>query len=33
LGQLFCDGSAREIVAMLLDECAAVGRRRACYAQ
>ena len=23
LGQLFCDGSAREIVAMLLDECAA----------
>ena len=25
LGQLFCDGSARQIVAMLLDECAAVG--------
>ena len=25
LGQLFCDGSARAIVAMLLDECAAVG--------
>jgi predicted Rossmann fold flavoprotein len=25
LGQLFCDGSAREIVAMLLAECAAVG--------
>ncbi len=25
LGQLFCDGSARSIVAMLLDECAAVG--------
>ena len=25
LGQLFCDGSAREIVKMLLDECAAVG--------
>jgi predicted Rossmann fold flavoprotein len=24
-GQLFCDGSAREIVAMLLAECAAVG--------
>jgi predicted Rossmann fold flavoprotein len=24
LGQLFCDGSARAIVAMLLDECAAV---------
>jgi len=24
LGQLFCDGSSREIVAMLLDECAAV---------
>jgi predicted Rossmann fold flavoprotein len=33
LGQLFCDGSARQIVAMLLDECArggvevALGRR------
>jgi predicted Rossmann fold flavoprotein len=25
LGQLFCNGSAREIVAMLLAECAAVG--------
>ena len=25
LGQLFCDGSARQIVAMLLDECAASG--------
>ena len=25
LGQLFCDGSARQIVAMLLVECAAVG--------
>jgi predicted Rossmann fold flavoprotein len=25
LGQLFCDGSARDIVAMLLAECAAVG--------
>jgi len=25
LGQLFCDGSARQIVAMLLDECAATG--------
>lgn len=25
LGQLFCDGSAREIVAMLLAECSAVG--------
>src|SRR6201747_2107121 len=25
LGQLFCDGSAREIVAMLLAECAASG--------
>ena len=24
-GQLFCDGSARQIVAMLLDECAAAG--------
>jgi len=23
LGQLFCDGSARQIVAMLMDECAA----------
>jgi predicted Rossmann fold flavoprotein len=25
LGQLFCDGSARQIVAMLLTECSAVG--------
>jgi len=25
LGQLFCDGSARQIVALLLDECAAGG--------
>lgn len=25
LGQLFCDGSARQIVRMLLDECAAAG--------
>ncbi len=25
LGQLFCDGSARQIVAMLLAECAAAG--------
>ena len=25
LGQLFCDGSARQIVAMLLDECAAAS--------
>jgi predicted Rossmann fold flavoprotein len=25
LGQLFCDGSARQIVAMLVDECAAAG--------
>ena len=25
LGQLFCDGSARQIVAMLLQECAAAG--------
>lgn len=25
LGQLFCDGSARQIVAMMLDECAAAG--------
>lgn len=27
LGQLFCDGSAKQIVAMLLAECAAVGAR------
>src|SRR5436309_7968544 len=25
LGQLFCDGSARQVVAMLLAECASVG--------
>ena len=25
LGQLFCDGSSKQIVAMLLDECAAGG--------
>ncbi|MCV6605955.1 MAG: NAD(P)/FAD-dependent oxidoreductase [Porticoccaceae bacterium] len=25
LGQLFCDGSAKQIVALLLDECAAAG--------
>ncbi|MCJ8191121.1 NAD(P)/FAD-dependent oxidoreductase [Sphingomicrobium aestuariivivum] len=25
LGQLFCDGSAKQIVAMLMDECAAAG--------
>ena len=25
LGQLFCDGSARQIVALLVDECAAAG--------
>ncbi len=25
LGQLFCDGSAKQIVAMLVDECAAAG--------
>ena len=30
LGQLFCDGSARQIVAMLLDECAAGGVEVAC---
>jgi predicted Rossmann fold flavoprotein len=30
LGQLFCDGSARQIVAMLLDECAAGGVEIAC---
>ena len=27
LGQLFCDGSSKQIVAMLLDECAAGGGR------
>ena len=25
LGQLFCDGSAKQVVAMLLAECAAAG--------
>jgi predicted Rossmann fold flavoprotein len=30
LGQLFCDGSARQIVAMLLDECARGGVTIAC---
>ncbi len=29
LGQLFCDGSARQIVALLVDECDAAGGRRA----
>ncbi len=29
LGQLFCDGSAREMLAMLLAECAAAGAGRA----
>jgi len=32
LGQLFCDGSARQIVAMLLDECARGGVEVACDA-
>ena len=32
LGQLFCDGSARQIVAMLLDECAAGGVEVSCGA-
>ena len=32
LGQLFCDGSARQIVAMLLDECAAGGAVIRCNA-
>ncbi len=32
LGQLFCDGSARQIVAMLMDECAAGGVEVACGA-
>ena len=30
LGQLFCDGSARQILAMLLEECAAGGVELAC---
>ena len=30
LGQLFCDGSARQIVALLLDECAKGGVEVAC---
>jgi len=32
LGQLFCDGSARQIVAMLMAECAAGGVDLACHA-
>jgi predicted Rossmann fold flavoprotein len=32
LGQLFCDGSARQIVALLLDECARGGVDIACNA-
>jgi predicted Rossmann fold flavoprotein len=32
LGQLFCDGSARQIVAMLLDECAKGGVEIRCNA-
>ena len=32
LGQLFCDGSAKAIVAMLMDECAAGGVEVACGA-
>ena len=32
LGQLFCDGSARQIVAMLIDECDAGGVEIACGA-
>ncbi len=32
LGQLFCDGSARQIVAMLLDECARGGVEVTCHA-
>jgi predicted Rossmann fold flavoprotein len=32
LGQLFCDGSARQIVAMLLDECASGGVNISCGA-
>ncbi|MBA3053886.1 MAG: NAD(P)/FAD-dependent oxidoreductase [Sphingomonadales bacterium] len=32
LGQLFCDGSARQIVAMLLDECALGGVEVSCGA-
>jgi hypothetical protein len=30
LGQLFCDGSAKQVVAMLLDECAKGGVELAC---
>ena len=33
LGQLFCDGSARQIVAMLIDECARGGVDIRCNAQ
>ncbi len=32
LGQLFCDGSARQIVAMMLDECASGGVELRCNA-
>jgi predicted Rossmann fold flavoprotein len=32
LGQLFCDGSARQIVAMLAEECAAGGVEIRCHA-
>jgi len=32
LGQLFCDGSARQIVAMMLDECASGGVEVRCNA-
>ncbi len=33
LGQLFCDGSARAIIAMLLDECARGQRRSETWAR
>jgi predicted Rossmann fold flavoprotein len=33
LGQLFCDGSARQVVAMLLAECAGAGVHVACNAK
>ena len=33
LGQLFCDGSARQIVAMLLEECARGGVEIKCHVQ
>ncbi len=32
LGQLFCDGSARQVVAMMLDECASGGVELRCNA-